>query len=158
MSAPLTLPYLGLRPFREADEKLFFGREQQINAALRQLEDHAFLAVVGSSGSGKSSFVQAGLLPVVRQGFLLGTADWVIVVVRPGYRPYQRLARGLGQAFRASPAARIDAVETDLDAPEDAPILSALRRSDRGLFHELEQGGLPAGTHLMVVVDQFEEL
>jgi len=61
----LTMPYPGLRPFEEKDHPLFFGREVQVNGTLHQLEDRPFLAVVGSSGSGKSSFVRAGLLPAV---------------------------------------------------------------------------------------------
>src|SRR5215475_1717153 len=96
-SATLTLhmPYPGLRPFEAADEPVFFGRESQVSAILRQLEDHRFVAVVGSSGCGKSSIVRAGLLPAVRQGFLFGTPDWVISIIKPGNAPYQRLANSL---------------------------------------------------------------
>ena len=92
-----TMPYPGLRPFEEADQSLFFGREEQIGGLLRQLEDAAFVAVVGSSGSGKSSLVRAGLLPAMREGFLFGTTDWRIAVIKPGHEPYQRLARESGR-------------------------------------------------------------
>ena len=71
------MPYPGLRPFEAEDEPLFFGREAQVSAMLHQLEDHRFVAVVGSSGCGKSSLVRAGLLPVIHEGFLLGTSDWL---------------------------------------------------------------------------------
>src|SRR5215469_5968724 len=74
----LRIPYPGLRPFEAADHPVFFGRESQVGTILRQLEDHRFVAVVGSSGSGKSSIVRAGLLPAVREGFLFGTTDWLI--------------------------------------------------------------------------------
>src|SRR5215475_12983095 len=99
-SATLTLhmPYPGLRPFEAADEPVFFGREAQVSAILRQLEDHRFVAVIGSSGSGKSSLVRAGLLPAVREGFLLGTTDWLIIMIKPGHQPYQRLVRALSVA------------------------------------------------------------
>ena len=93
---PLAMPYPGLRPFESEDERLFFGREAQVSAMLRQLEDHRFVAVVGSSGSGKSSLVRAGLLPAVHEGFLLGTTDWCTLVIKPGHQPYHRLARALG--------------------------------------------------------------
>lgn len=78
----------GLRPFEAADQPVFFGRESQISAILRQLEDHRFVAVVGSSGSGKSSLVRAGLLPALREGFLFGATDWVISIIKPGNAPY----------------------------------------------------------------------
>src|SRR3954464_7857688 len=96
----LVMPYPGLRPFEEEDHPLFFGRDVQVNTTLRQLEDRAFLAVVGSSGSGKSSFVRAGLLPAVREGFLLRTTDWLILVSKPGHKPYENLALALTAAIR----------------------------------------------------------
>ena len=68
-------PYPGLRPFQLEDAELFFGRETQINEMLTRIEnqpDFRFLAVIGASGSGKSSLVRAGLLPALAQGFLLG--------------------------------------------------------------------------------------
>ena len=69
---------------------------------LRQLEDHRFVAVVGSSGSGNSSLVRAGLLPAVREGFLLGTTDWLVLLMRPGQYPSTKawLAR-VGRGLRA---------------------------------------------------------
>ena len=94
------MPYPGLRPFEAEDAPLFFGREAQVNALLRQLEDHRFVAVVGSSGSGKSSLVRAGLLPAVGEGFLLGTTDWRVLLMRPGQSPYQGLARVLSEDTR----------------------------------------------------------
>jgi hypothetical protein len=71
---------------------------------------------------------------------------------------YSGRARGLVKEFFSPGAALADPVETDVEAPEDVPVLATLRRSDRGLFLALEQGGLPAGAHVMIVVDQFEEL
>src|SRR5215471_21517368 len=104
-NAALAMPYPGLRPFEAEDQPLFFGREAQISTMLRQLEDHRFVAIVGSSGSGKSSLVRAGLLPAVREGFLLGTTDWLTIIIRPGYHPYQRLVRALSVATCRTEAA-----------------------------------------------------
>src|SRR6516225_4359936 len=75
-SPPPPMPYPGLRPFEEKDHAIFFGREVQVFEMLRQLEDRRFLAVVGSSGCGKSSLVKAGLLAAIRRGFLQETKDW----------------------------------------------------------------------------------
>lgn len=142
MSAGPQLPYPGLRPFEEADHPLFFGREEQVGGLLGLLEDASLVAVVGASGSGKSSLVKAGLLPVVRQGFLLGTEDWIVAVARPGEEPYGCLAHQL--------AAVLPAAEPEL--------LQALRRSDRGLVGACELAKVGAETRFLVVVDQFEEL
>ena len=63
VSAGPRRPFPGLRPFEPGESELFFGRGDQIDELLARLEDHRFVAVVGASGSGKSSLVRAGLLP-----------------------------------------------------------------------------------------------
>jgi energy-coupling factor transporter ATP-binding protein EcfA2 len=154
----LAMPYPGLRPFEEEDHPLFFGREVQVNSTLRQLEDQAFLAVVGSSGSGKSSFVRAGLLPAVREGFLLRTTDWLVLVSKPGHKPYENLALALAAAIRPGNGATAGQGSAGPLLPEQGRVLAALRRSDRGMLAALGECGIPADTRVMVVVDQFEEL
>lgn len=157
-NAALAMPYPGLRPFEAEDQPLFFGREAQVSAMLLQLEDHRFVAVVGSSGSGKSSLVRAGLLPAVREGFLLGSTDWLTLVIKPGHQPYQRLVRALQRATRS--AEGTSAVPTDDDplTPEETATLATLRRTDRGLLTALGELVISSESRVMVVVDQFEEL
>jgi hypothetical protein len=138
----LKQPYLGLRPFDEPDAPLYFGREVQVDAALAQLEDHAFLAVVGSSGSGKSSLVKAGLLPAVRQGFLLSRKDWIVLKMRPGHEPYLNLARELAGVLPAG--------------GREKAIVPQLRASERGLVAAINERA--PSSAVLVVVDQFEEL
>ena len=65
--SPSNNPFPGLRPFREDEEHLFFGRENQVDAMVDKLAATRFLAVVGTSGSGKSSLVNCGLRPALRQ-------------------------------------------------------------------------------------------
>lgn len=152
------MPYPGLRPFEAEDAPLFFGREAQVNALLRQLEDHRFVAVVGSSGSGKSSLVRAGLLPAVGEGFLLGTTDWRVLLMRPGQYPYQGLARVLSEDTRPhgdTPVA--PAAEATATAGETRTV-AALRSTDRGLLLALADATIGPDCKVMVVVDQFEEL
>ncbi len=77
-------PYPGLRPFEPHEAAIFFGRGSHTTTMLRLLGKQNFLAVVGSSGCGKSSLVRAGLLPAVADGYLNGQTDWRFVIVRPG--------------------------------------------------------------------------
>ena len=91
-------PYPGLRSFEASEASLFHGRERQIEELLRRLSQNRFLAVVGSSGSGKSSVVRAGLLPALYRGYLAGaTTRWRIAVMHPGSAPLSELARALAK-------------------------------------------------------------
>jgi len=76
-------PYKGLAAFEAADAELFHGRERLVAELVARLVQADFLAVVGASGSGKSSVVRAGLLPALAQGVLPGSAQWRQVVVTP---------------------------------------------------------------------------
>ena len=81
-------PYPGLRPFQREGAHLFFGREAQVEEMLSRLETHRFLAVVGTSGCGKSSLVRAGLIPALEQGLLSDAHPaWRMAVMRPGSAP-----------------------------------------------------------------------
>ncbi|MBW4642538.1 MAG: caspase family protein [Goleter apudmare HA4340-LM2] len=90
-------PYRGLRAFGEEDAQYFYGRESLTQNLISQIAHKSFLAVVGASGSGKSSVVQAGLIPQLRPGKQLpGSDTWLIRSLRPGARPLEVLARRLG--------------------------------------------------------------
>jgi WD40 repeat protein len=92
-------PYRGLEAFTEQDHEFFFGRERAVEKLLKSLKSSPhFLTVLGPSGSGKSSLVQAGLLRHLHKGTWLGTADHLnISVSRPGSDPFAELTlQGLG--------------------------------------------------------------
>ena len=95
---PHTNPFPGLRPFRDDEEHLFFGRESQVDAMVDKLAATRFLAVVGTSGSGKSSLVNCGLRPALHGGLMVsaGTA-WRIAQFRPGSDPIGEMARELAR-------------------------------------------------------------
>src|SRR5258708_2031568 len=85
-------PFPGLRPFAYQDHKYFFGREDHFYALYRLIDDSRFIAVVGSSGSGKSSLVGAGLLPLLdAETTEAGGYKWLWREMRPGDAPLQRL-------------------------------------------------------------------
>jgi WD40 repeat protein/DNA-binding SARP family transcriptional activator len=138
-------PYLGLQTFDERDARRFFGRAADVTRLLDRLAETRFLAVVGSSGSGKSSLVRAGLLPALRRGALPGSDTWAVRVLRPGAAPVRALAHEV----------------VDLDRSSLAPdaTFRRLLQDDREL-HELvgraRRHGLDAD-RVLVVVDQLEE-
>ncbi|WP_203695383.1 nSTAND1 domain-containing NTPase [Catellatospora coxensis] len=110
-------PYPGLRPFTTGDAAWFHGRDRALSAVLDRLrDDRAFLALLGPSGSGKSSLIHAGLRPALARAALPGSDRWGWVVARPGSDPVTQLAQaglpgvehGLADAARAWRAARPD--------------------------------------------------
>ena len=93
----ITQPYIGLRYFREQDAELFYGRDEHVGELLGKLAGNRFVAVLGSSGSGKSSLVRAGLLPELRAGMIPKAGpQWKVVEFKPGRAPL----RELGDALR----------------------------------------------------------
>ena len=81
-------PFPGLRSFEADESLLFFGREAHIDELLERLADNRFVAVTGTSGSGKSSLVRAGLRPALHRGYLVdATSRWRFATLRPGTAP-----------------------------------------------------------------------
>jgi WD40 repeat protein len=139
-------PYKGLRAFEEADARDFFGREALVQRLVERIADPAgpnrFLAVVGPSGSGKSSVVKAGLIPALRRGTLPGSHRWFFAKMAPGAHPFEELTAALlGVTFG-----------------ESAGLLSQLQTDERGLFEVARQILPDDETDLVLVIDQFEEL
>ena len=138
-------PYKGLRPFLETDTEHFFGRERAVQRLLTRLAEGTpearFLAVVGPSGSGKSSVVAAGLVPALRAGGVPGSEHWVIATMRPGFAPVDELVAALREQCADLPA--------DLRQRLDTA---------HGLEAAAEAIHPPDPTDLLVVIDQFEEL
>ena len=146
-------PYPGLRPFRTDEEHLFFGRERQIDRMVDKLALRRFLAVVGTSGSGKSSLVNCGLRPALHRGYMARAgADWRMATCRPGHDPITALA----QALAAPDVLFTKSLGDGMTAEE--LVRGTLRMSGLGLVDIVRQARLPFGTNLLVVVDQFEEL
>ena len=146
-------PYPGLRPFEELEEYLFFGREQQINQMVDTLAAQRLLAVVGSSGSGKSSLVNCGLQPALHRGLMASAGShWRMVRFRPGLRPIASLAASLAAVFPSAAAM----ASPDLSLAD--VIDTNLRLSRLGRVDIYGQMPFAPGQNLLVLVDQFEEL
>lgn len=128
-------PYMGLRPFGEGDVNDFRGRAALVDRLVAEVASRPFVAVVGPSGSGKSSLVLAGLVPRLRQQRCL------VAIMTPGESPFASLSAALSQLAKHDQA--------DLLSP------AAMRRTD-GL-RELIQA-IVVDDELVIVIDQLEEL
>ncbi len=138
-------PYKGLRAFGAADAADFFGRERLVERLIARLGEPGirgqFVAVVGPSGSGKSSVVRAGLVPALAAGALPMSQDWFRVEMTPAPHPFEELEAALSRVAIEIPPAMLDIVL--------AP--GGMRRAVERV--------LPEGRdQLLLVIDQFEEL
>jgi WD40 repeat protein/serine/threonine protein kinase len=144
-------PYKGLLAFQEADTHDFFGREELITEILDRLrekpqndsDDYSrFLAVVGPSGSGKSSVVQAGVIPSLRDGALNGSDQWFVVQIEPDDKPIANIVAALLSIARTPP-----------------PNLEERLRSDAHSLTQAIESVMPEkNSELLFVIDNFEEL
>jgi tetratricopeptide (TPR) repeat protein/energy-coupling factor transporter ATP-binding protein EcfA2 len=144
-------PFPGLRPFTFEDREFFFGRERQAFALYRLVENGRFVAVVGSSGSGKSSLVLAGLCGLLAdESNDPGGPKWVCLGMRPGASPISRLAKALAELG-------------EKDSPDESArrrdrIEYLLRQSSFSFESALKEAGGLGDRSLLLIVDQFEEL
>ncbi|TCJ30281.1 BTAD domain-containing putative transcriptional regulator [Parafrankia sp. BMG5.11] len=138
----LVCPYKGLARFDEEDARYFFGRDRVIDQLVTRCAAAALLAVVGPSGSGKSSVVRAGLVPALRAGVLPGSDCWDIRVVRTG-------------AIGVADLAMFDTDRADGPGATDAGVadVTAVGPQAGGVG----AGAGPASAVRLLVLDQFEE-
>lgn len=138
-----TNPYKGLRPFEEADAGDFFGRELLTRRLLARLGSGAnFLAIVGPSGSGKSSLVNAGLIPALRKGGLPGSGEWYVIDLDLGDHPLEDLAAAL----------------TGIAVSPPGSLLLELHEGEQGLLQAMRRVLPDPEARLLMVIDRFEDL
>ena len=147
-------PFPGLRPFGVDECHLFFGREGQVDEVLVKLSENRFITVLGYSGSGKSSLMYCGIIPILYGGFMTDTgADWNIVVTRPGFSPLDNLAESLIQHDPEYANA------SEEDRLIKRTVASAiLRGGSSGLIDIARQYKTITGDNLFILIDQFEEI
>jgi hypothetical protein len=152
-------PFPGLRAFTEADAPIFFGRGRETDALVRRVSESRFVAVVGASGSGKSSLVGAGLIPRLRGNAIEGSKDWILPTWdvednqwrrlrftpgEAGDNPFMALALRLGPLV--GEAAR-EVADRLAQAPAILEAICAPLFADR-----------PGWAEGLLFIDQFEEL
>lgn len=147
-------PFPGLRPFKIEESHLFFGREGQSDEVLLKLSKHRFVGVIGPSGSGKSSFIYCGVLPILYGGFLTDASpNWEVVVTRPGGGPIDNMAEALLKSDKEY--LKADPEEQKI---KRTIIATLLRSSSLGLVEAIQQSRRSEDINYLVLVDQFEEL
>lgn len=140
-------PYVGLDAFSETEHGVFFGRERLVETARRMLARNRLLAVVGPSGSGKSSLVLAGLLPALKRGAAPGSDGWCFAPrMVPGSDPMANLARAL-YALQPTPE-----LAADQWIAQHAAHLKHNPAQLPGLIDQY------IAAPLLLIVDQFEEV
>ncbi len=135
-------PFPGLRPFQAEDAEWFFGRERHIQEIIRKLLSFRFVSVVGSSGSGKSSLLRAGVIPRLLEKDLA----LKVLVFRPGYNPVHELALAILKASPENSRVSVDEV------------FHLLLQHEFGLVEVMRMLFPDYGNGFLFLVDQFEEV
>jgi WD40 repeat protein/energy-coupling factor transporter ATP-binding protein EcfA2 len=136
-------PFPGLRPFTSQEAHLFFGREGQVDEIVSNLKKNRFVAVVGASGSGKSSLIYCGVIPsLVRSSGSNSAGEWLIVNTRPGNSPLFNLLNDINE----STGKKLELPNpTELFATKDG-VLNFITKATEGK------------KNILLMVDQFEEI
>ncbi|MDW8293635.1 MAG: WD40 repeat domain-containing protein [Anaerolineae bacterium] len=141
-------PYVGSRPFQEADARLYFGRESAIDELLDRIEQGRSVAITGAEHVGKTSLIQAGLVFGLRNGALLGSERWLIHTFTPGSQPLHNLVEACAAVAH--------------QAKQPPMAIAALR--ERGLsdldalYRFLEMLPGQNGGRLVLIADQVEAI
>ncbi|MCC5920668.1 MAG: hypothetical protein JJU23_08305 [Cyclobacteriaceae bacterium] len=144
-------PFPGLRAFEMNESYLYFGREGQSDEVIDILNRNKFVSILGSSGTGKSSLMFSGVIPILYSGFV-GTdrKPWVIVTARPGLNPIENLAKAFAPLLE---------FDIKSESGNDALLAKAiLNRSRKGIAHLYHSIKKLKGHNVLLYLDQFEEI
>ncbi|HMJ68440.1 MAG TPA: hypothetical protein VK508_06080 [Cyclobacteriaceae bacterium] len=147
-------PFPGLRPFTMDECHLFFGREGQVDDILLKLAAHRCVTIMGYSGSGKSSLMNCGVVPVLLGGFMTHTSPhWAVIPSRPGITPISNLTNSIVNFLLQS--GRIEQKDAQI---HQAIISSVLRSGPDGLVEVSRYIQSKDGENIFFLIDQFEEV
>ncbi|HEY6435159.1 MAG TPA: hypothetical protein VIY47_01100, partial [Ignavibacteriaceae bacterium] len=147
-------PFPGLRSFSIDDAHLFFGREGQVDEILIKLYKSRSVTIIGYSGSGKSSLMYCGLIPVLYGGFMTETGpNWKVIITRPGNSPIENLTND-SIDFLISEG-RIQEEDRHI---HKAIIRSVLMSGNNGLIELTKYLQTHSSDNIFFFIDQFEEL
>ena len=147
-------PFPGLRPYSIDDTHLFFGREHQIDDILLKISKNRFVTIMGYSGSGKSSLLFCGLVPILYGGFVTSAGpDWNVISTRPGTSPISNLTESVLEFMLKTNRLQPDGVEM-----QRAFINSVLRSGSDGLIKVAQYLHKGKSENSFFLIDQFEEI
>jgi len=147
-------PFPGLRPFGIDECHYFFGRESQVDEVLLKMAQNQFVTVMGYSGSGKSSLMYCGVLPVLYGGFMTNAgANWNVIATRPGVSPIDNLAESIIKSDPSNPYYTEEEYTIN-----KAVVSSLLRGNTKGLLEAIDKRYKKHGENTLILIDQFEEL
>jgi len=146
-------PFPGLRAFNLVEKHLFFGRDGQSEKVLELLTSNRFIAIIGPSGSGKSSLINCGIIPQLYGGYLYEAGSrWKIARMHPGYSPIESLSITLTESF-ASPDKKPEQIESETNLNYVLFTKKALEISTLvGKIDNYQK------ENILIFIDQFEEL
>src|SRR4030043_1206259 len=146
-------PFPGLRPFTFNDKHLFFGRDGQSERGLELLLKNRFAAVIGPSGSGKSSLINCGVIPELYGGYLYEAGShWRVVRFNPGYRPIENLTEALVESFYGSKG------DTEKLKTEAHLYYVLITKKSLGISDLIKKSESYKKENILIYIDQFEEL
>ena len=146
-------PFPGLRPFTFNDKHLFFGRDGQSEKVLELLLKKRFAAVIGPSGSGKSSLINCGVIPELYGGYLYEAGSmWKVVRFNPGYKPIENLTEALAETFTTYKG---DPEKLNTEANLYYVLIT---KKSLGIADLIRKSETYKKENILIYIDQFEEL
>lgn len=139
-------PFPGLRPFRVEESHLFFGRSNQVDEVLTKLASNSFVAIVGKSGIGKSSFVNCGILPKLQKGEPITNACWHVESFRPATSPLDAIRQAFAKVFQSQSC-------NEKEFFDNASFDDFNRLCELALDYYQS-----TGKKILIYIDQFEEI
>jgi energy-coupling factor transporter ATP-binding protein EcfA2 len=137
-------PFPGLRPFGIPESHLYFGRKVQVDEVIQKLITKKFVAILGYSGSGKSSLVKAGIIPALQNK---AEGEWQILITRPGISPLENMAEML-----------LGAPDTSNLTVTHTSLVDQLKNSPTALTDIICKTREKPARKTLLIIDQFEEL
>ncbi len=143
-----TNPFPGLRPFLLRESHLYFGREREVGEVINKLLSFQFVAVLGYSGSGKSSLINSGVIPKITATGEAG--EWQVVLTRPGISPISNIAEAVLRHDEEGTSSILSVSKSSL--------VNQLSGSPLALKQTLKKLHPNPNGKTLIVVDQFEEI
>lgn len=146
-------PFVGLKPYSENESEFYFGREQEVENLLHVLQKNKLLTLSGDSGAGKTSLINAGLIPRLKNGFMGQSGkEWSIAYFRPGIDPLSNLAH----ALTSNNVLNIEDKPNTTDYKYYSEIISNYKAL--GIVEIYKRSEIYNTRNLLIVIDQLEDL